>query len=84
MPRPPLPIGTYGEITLSISPSGSHVARASYRDHDGVTRPVARTGRTPAIARNKLLTALQERSTPSSRSGLTAESRARDCAASAG
>jgi integrase len=58
-----------------ISPSGSHVARASYRDFDGVTRPVARTGRTPAIARNKLLTALRERSTPSSRSGLTTESR---------
>jgi integrase len=75
MPRPPLPIGTYGEITQSISRSGSHVARASYRDFDGVTRPVARTGRTPAIARNKLLTALRERSTPNSRSGLTAESR---------
>lgn len=75
MPRPPLPIGTWGDITLSVSPSGSHVARASYRDADGVTRPVARTGRTPAVARNKLLTALRERSSPSSGSGLTAESR---------
>lgn len=75
MPRPPLPIGTYGEITFSVSPSGSHVARASFRDFDGVTRPVARTGRTPAIARNKLLTALQERTSPNTSSGLTAESR---------
>jgi integrase len=75
MPRPPLPIGTYGEITFSVSPSGSHVARASFRDYDGVTRPVARTGRTPGIARNKLLTALQERSSPNSGSGLSAESR---------
>lgn len=75
MPRPPLPIGTYGEIRFSVSPSGSHLARASFRDFDGVTRPVGRTGRTPAIARNKLLTALQERSSPNSRSGLSAESR---------
>ena len=75
MPRPPLPIGTYGEITFSVSPSGSHVARASFRDFDGVTRPVARTGRTPAIARNKLLTALQERTSPNTSSGLSAESR---------
>lgn len=81
MPRPPLPIGTWGDITPSVSPSGGHVARAGYRDSDGVTRPVARTGRTPAIARTKLLTALQERSSPNSASGLSAESRFSDAAA---
>ena len=68
MPRPPLPIGTWGDITLSVSPSGSHVARASYRDADGVTRPVARAGRTSALARNKLLTIRR-----TSRSKATAE-----------
>jgi integrase len=40
-----------------------------------VTRRVARAGRTAAIARTKLLTALRERSSPNSGSGLTAESR---------
>ena len=81
MPRPPLPIGTYGRITFSVSASGSHIARASYRDADGVTRPVARTAATQAIARNKLLTALRERSSPNSRSGLSAESRFKETAA---
>jgi len=75
MPRPPLPIGTYGDITVLVNASGSYVARTSYRDSDGVTRRVARAGRTAAIARTKLLTALRERSSPNSGSGLTAESR---------
>ena len=54
---------------------------AQYRDADGVTRPVARAGRTPAIARTKLLTALRERTSPASRSELTAESRFKAAAA---
>ena len=62
MPRPPLPIGSHGRITVTVSASGNHVARAAYRDQDGVTRLVERTGRTPTAARNRLLAALQQRS----------------------
>jgi integrase len=74
MPRPPLPVGSHGRITVTISASGNHVARTSYRDQDGVTRLVERAGRTPTIARNKLLTALTQRSGPNNRTALTAES----------
>jgi integrase len=74
MPRPPLPIGSHGKITTVQTAGGSHVARTSYRDSDGVTRLVERSGRTPTIARNRLLAALQQRSGPQGRDGLTPES----------
>jgi integrase len=74
MARPPLPIGSHGRITITVSTSGSHIARTSYRDQDGVTRLVERAGRTPTIARNKLLAAPQQRCGPNSRTDLTAES----------
>jgi integrase len=80
MARPPLPIGSHGRITVTVSASGSHVARTSYRDKDGVTRLVERAGRTPTLARNKLLAALQQRSGPNSRTDLTAESTFRQAA----
>lgn len=80
MPRPPLPVGSHGRITVTVSASGNHVARASYRDQDGVTRLVERAGRTPSLARNKLLAALQQRSGPNSRTDLTAESTFRQAA----
>ena len=33
--------GSHGRITVTVSASGSHIARTSYRDQDGVTRLVA-------------------------------------------
>lgn len=74
MARPPLPIGTYGRITVKATASGSYVARTSFRDADGTTRWVTRVGRTSTAARNNLLNALRERPSASGRSGLTAES----------
>lgn len=58
--RPPLPIGTYGEIRTDRRSPGWR-ARASFRDSDGVTREVGRTGRTKGAAKNNLLEALSDR-----------------------
>ena len=46
MPRPPLPIGTWGEIStrpLTTNKNGKpvkHLAHAKFRDHDGKVRAV--------------------------------------------
>lgn len=52
MPGPPLPIGTWGEIstrTLKPNENGKpirHLAHARFRDHDGKIRAVTATGTT--------------------------------------
>lgn len=60
MARPPLPLGTYGDIWVS-DPPGPYKARARYRDLDGVTRTVARWGQTKQQAKDRLRAALAER-----------------------
>lgn len=60
MPRPPLPIGTWGTIN-TVRRAGGWTAYARYRDHDGETRQVERTGRTKSIAEQNLLVALRDR-----------------------
>ncbi|MER7078504.1 Site-specific recombinase XerD [Saccharopolyspora kobensis] len=60
MPRPPLPIGTYGKIRFYETGSGWR-AVTKFRDFDGVTRPVERSGRTKAAAERILKKALAER-----------------------
>jgi len=74
MPRPPLPIGSHGKINVLPWAHG-FLARTRYRDEDGVTRKVERTGPTRTAARNNLLGALKERTGGRERSGLTPESR---------
>lgn len=64
MARPPLPIGAWGEINFAER-SGKPAAYARFRDFDGVTRPVLRTGRTKAQAKTALLEALSDRAKPS-------------------
>ena len=75
MPRPPLPIGSYGKIDVVPWPCGGYLARARFRDEDGVTRKVERSGPTKTAARNNLLTAFKERSHRASGPELTADSR---------
>lgn len=60
MPRPPLVIGAWGKITRTKR-DGVNVAKARYRDHDGVTRLMERTGRTAQIAENNLIEAMRDR-----------------------
>jgi integrase len=64
MPRPPLPIGTWGKIS-STTRAGVHTATARFRDFDGVTRQVERTSyKSKGNAENLLREALNERMRP--------------------
>ncbi len=80
MPRPPLPIGTYGNITTHAV-AGGFCAVTRFRDHDGVTRKVKRVGPTAAVAKNRLREELRDRARQGPTTGLTGDSRFRLAAA---
>lgn len=67
MPRPPLPIGTWGEIRTYVARMNDkgkpdrYRAVTNFRDHDGRTRRVERFGPSKTAAINLLKTALKER-----------------------
>ena len=71
MARPPLPVGTWGSIRVERTDAG-HRARARFRDYDGRTRDVERTGKTKGAARAALTAALADRTAPGS-SEITAD-----------
>jgi integrase len=60
MGRPPLPIGTAGDINVFATKTG-HRAVCNYRDDDGVTRRIERHGTTPTKAKTRLREAIRER-----------------------
>ncbi len=61
MARPPLPIGTHGQIRLYRLGQRRWRARTKFRDHDGVVREVERTGTSRAAAEQRLKLALRDR-----------------------
>jgi integrase len=61
MARPPLPIGSHGKITCYEEGPKQWRAYTKFRDFDGVTRRVARSGRSKAAAERTLKQALAER-----------------------
>lgn len=63
MGRPPLPLETHGKITRLVR-NGRPAALAYYRDSDGVTRRMMRTGATGAAAERALKEALRDRLAP--------------------
>ena len=66
MGRPPTPLGQYGTVSFrrtSDKPDSDYVARAYFRDPDGVNRPVTARGRTKPIAENALREKLASRAT---------------------
>lgn len=70
--RPPLPIGTWGSVhTRRVS--GGFQARTRFRDVDGITRSVTRTGKSAGAARSALTDHLKDRLAPSG-DDLSAES----------
>ncbi|TCM36930.1 site-specific integrase [Kribbella sp. VKM Ac-2568] len=83
MPRPPLPIGTWGRIRTQVVKTDengkalSHRAQAKYRDHDGQTRLVSAFGKTKTAAENNLLNKLKDRAETSRAGELTAMHRIR-------
>src|SRR5680860_445780 len=61
MSRPRLTIGTFGEITTRLMPSGRYEARTRYRDWDGQARQVQSSGGTAKAAERALKGRLAER-----------------------
>lgn len=77
--RPPLPIGSWGNIKRTEIRPGVWKARARYRDADGVTRPVERFGKSSTAAKNLLLEEFSNRRRAAG-SELTGESTVADAA----
>src|SRR3954454_1348278 len=75
MGRPPLPVGTFGKIGFLLLSSGEVQARARFRDFDGRTRLVSKTGATRAAAERALKTELATRRGPGGPGVITASSR---------
>jgi integrase len=61
MGRPPLPLGTMGEIRCYKLGKSRFRAMAYYRDYDGVTRLLGRVGKSETQARNRLKEACRDR-----------------------
>jgi integrase len=74
MPRPLLPLGSYGHIA-AWQEGEVWIARAKVRDFDGVVRRVKRTGRTKAAAKRALREALVDRQAPAKAGEVTPETR---------
>jgi hypothetical protein len=72
---PPLPVGTFGRIGLLHTPSGEIQARARFRDFDGRTRLVSKTGVSRAASERALKTELAARRGPGGAGVITASSR---------
>lgn len=64
MARPPLDIGTYGVINLTEKEPGKYVAKAQFRDADGITRAVTATGKSKDAATRALKAKLKDRAAP--------------------
>ncbi|WP_222193292.1 site-specific integrase [Modestobacter italicus] len=75
MGRPPLPVGTFGKIGFLLMASGEVQARARFRDFDGRTRLVSKTGISRAAAERALKTELAARRGPGGAGVITASSR---------
>lgn len=63
MVRPPLPLETWGPIRRKVV-NGKPVAIAYFRDSDGKTRRIQKTGPSAAEAERRLLVALRDRQPP--------------------
>lgn len=58
--RPPLELGTAGEVRI-YPQAGGFRARVLYRDYDGKTRDIERTGKTRGAAQRSLTAAIRDR-----------------------
>lgn len=74
MARPPLVLGTWGAIARTQQAPGKWTATARFRDFDGVTRKVSRSGSTGRRAEDALVEHLRDR-VRTHGSDLTAESK---------
>lgn len=79
MGRPPLEVGTHGAIRYLRGDSG-WIARTLFRDFDGRTKQVERSGKTKGEAERNLKRAVKERTSVGG-DGVTSETRLKDAAA---
>lgn len=75
MPRPPLPLGTWGRIRRKQVAPRQFQARARFRDHDGRTRDVEARGSTAGAAERALLEMLRDRAAAPSGNEITRDTR---------
>jgi integrase len=75
MGRPPLPLGTWGRIRRYRSGPKSWRATTNYRDYDGETRRIERSGATGAKAERALVEYLKNRARVSGLEDITADTR---------
>lgn len=84
MPRPPLPLGTWGTIrtyVVKVDAKGKAIrvrASTNYRDFDGVTRRVERYGKSKNAAITNLTNYLKDRARAGRNGELTASHRFRE------
>lgn len=78
MPRPPLPLGTWGKIRRYQLDAKTWRAVTNYRDYDGVTRRVERFGASGAKAERRLVEALRDRARVNGHGQITADTSVRE------
>ncbi|WP_439664138.1 site-specific integrase [Lentzea sp. HUAS TT2] len=72
-------VGTYGKIRFYSTSTGWR-ATTNFRDYDGITRPVERSGKTKTAAERALKEALRDRTAPGEEGMITTETRFREAA----
>lgn len=77
MPRPPLPVGTSGEVRVDTV-RGRFRARCLVRDYDGVVREVERIASSQARARARLGEAIRDRHRMDADAEITSETKLSD------
>ncbi|SFE29963.1 Site-specific recombinase XerD [Actinopolyspora alba] len=80
MPRPPLPLGTHGEVRCYKVAEKRYRARTKYRDYDGTVRHVERMGTSKTGAKENLKQALRDRARSVAGDEVTAASKVVDVA----
>jgi integrase len=81
MGRPPLPVGTFGNITAPKVAEGRFRARCRFRDYDGQVRYVVRYGASKSAAERNLKAALVDRAFDGGGAGITASDKVHNLAA---
>ena len=80
MARPPLPVGTHGNINTKEEGQGKFRARCRYRHYDGKVYPVERYGSSQAQAERRLKEAIRDWVTPVAAGEFGPNTRFRDLA----
>ena len=81
MGRPPIPVGTYANISVRATAPGHYRARCRFRDYDGQVRFVVRTGASQSAAERNLKAAMVDRIAASGAADLTRSSKVVDLSA---